>query len=178
MAYDSFDALMKAIGFPAADAAASISRTTRDLDRGVSELALTGETERRGIRTSAESRGVLDSGATHRTLAEQAGSEARRYTDLQLGASDDIAAANQGVLRAIAEEEARRKQQEAADAMRAAGYDSEIGLIGAGRDSDMAALLRDYQAKMDAYAAAAAKAATPVPGFDPYAYQQVNERGW
>lgn len=140
----AFDELLKAVGFTAADGAARISRAQRDLNRGVGDLALAGEEQRGAINANAEERGVYNSGERGLSLARQAGQESAAYADLEAAYADEVAGVNQGIMRAIAQEDARKEMLAAQRGIRESDYQAELDLIRRGAGADMASLMRQW----------------------------------
>lgn len=167
---ETFEQLLSAIGFAGADQAQRVARAGRDRDRGLSDVALTGVEERRNIDESAESRGMLNSGARGLDLARQAGKEAGRATDLETAYGDEVAGANQAVMRAVAEENSRDRLGDASRDIRESEYGSTLGLVREGYQADMDSVLRQWRMDQQAISAAAyqpSQMTAAAPAFNP-----------
>lgn len=166
---ETFEQLLNAIGFAGADQAQRVARAGRDRDRAASEVGLSGVEERRGINESAEASGMLNSGARGLDLARQYGKESARYTDLDIAYGDEVAGANQAIMRALAEENSNDALAEAARGIREREYEGTLGLIRQGHQADLDSVLRQW--RMDQSAISAAAYQPPQAStFNPYAW--------
>lgn len=164
---ETFEQLLNAIGFAGADQAQRVARAGRDRDRAVSEVGLSGVEERRGINESAEASGMLNSGARGLDLARQYGKESARYTDLDIAYGDEVAGANQAIMRALAEENSNDALAEAARGIREREYEGTLGLIRQGHQAGLDSVLRQWRMDQSAISAAAYQPATPASTFNP-----------
>lgn len=114
---DSYESLLQAIGFPAADAANQFSLIDRKLQQGQSDIGRQGELDRRSVLSGQEGNGVLASGETGLKIADQAAAQASQSSNLSLSAADDVSSVQRGINQASAQAEAQRRALEQQKAM-------------------------------------------------------------
>lgn len=107
----TYQNLLQAVGFPAADAQARTSSVQRQLAQGLSDLNVAGDDERRQLDLGWEDRGLLNSGGRLSDLARSQGRQASKASNMEGAAADDIASTNYDMMRAIAQARAQEMQQ-------------------------------------------------------------------
>lgn len=105
---DSFDALLQAIGFPAAQGANRLSLIDRKLQQGQADIARQGDLDRRNLIANQEGNGVLFSGETGTKLSDQAAAEASQQANLSLATADDIYNVQAATQQAQAQQQAQQ----------------------------------------------------------------------
>ena len=107
MADQTYEQLLSAVGFPAAEAASNIASIERRKQLAVGEVGIAGEQERKGINTGHEDRGMFNSGQRHESLANQQVSQQNKVAQLEEAAANDVTREQQAVNRAKAQAEAQ-----------------------------------------------------------------------
>lgn len=127
---DNYNSLLASIGFPAADAAYQVGQIQRKTETGAADIKAAGVEERQAIDYGLEGRGVYGSGERITRQAKQQGQEARRLSNLELAAADDLYGIQRDMNQQQAEQQARENQMAAQRSMIDELIGAKRGIIG------------------------------------------------